>query len=158
MRLSRAVGLPGPLPDIQGVAVRLETPGGPADLLFATTGSGRFSRYLLLLRRSPHVPMTTLLPVRTVRGPLQLRLVPEVPAGGVRSWVLGAARPRDSRWAPIGRLVADAEPVGPDPDPPVRFEPVGNVPTGTAQYRWVRLLRGPAYVLARRWSPAGSWR
>src|SRR6476661_10111092 len=39
VRLSRAVGLPAPLPDIFGLALRMSTADGrPADLLLATTG------------------------------------------------------------------------------------------------------------------------
>lgn len=73
-------------------------------------------------------------------------------------WQVTAATPRDRRWMPVGRLVAGSGPVGPDPDPPIRFDPVRNVPAGTATYRWVRLVRDPAYVMAGRWSPARVWR
>lgn len=158
VRVSRAMGLPAELPDIHGVAVRLPSPDGPADVLFATTGTGRLTRYLLLLRRSGLSPMTTLLPVRTAAGPLQLRLVPDRGTTGRRAWQVSAAGPGDARWEPVGRLVADPQPVAPDPDPPLRFDPVRNLPAGMTQYRWVRNVRDPAYVLARRWSPASIWR
>ncbi len=158
VRISRAMGLPEGVRDIHGVAVRLPGPDRPADLLFATTGTGRLTRYLLLLRRSGREAMTTLLPVRTAAGAIQLQLVPAPADAGQQAWVVSAAGPRDSRWEPVGRLVADALPVGPDPDPPLRFDPVHNLPEGMSQYRWVRLVRDPSYVLARRWSPSSTWR
>lgn len=120
----------------------------------ATTGTGRVTRYVLRPRRSARHPMTTLMPLRTPQGALQLGLAPVRPG----EWQVTAATPRDRRWMPVGRLVAGSGPVGPDPDPPIRFDPVRNVPPGTATYRWVRLVRDPAYVMARRWSPARVWR
>ncbi len=159
VRVSRAIGLPEALPDIHGVAVRLGRLPEAADLLFATTGSGRVSRYVLLLRRSGRAGMTTLMPVRTATGALQLRLEPERPStGDVQSWVVSAATPGSGRWEPFGRLVAETQPLAPDPDPPVRFDPIRNLPRGVSHYRWLRLLRDPAYVLARRWSPPSRWR
>lgn len=156
VRLSRATGLPEPLPDIHGVAVRLD--GEPVDLLFATTGTGRLTRYVLLLRRSGAAAMTTLMPLRTSAGPLQLRLSPQSADDGRRAWVVSAGSPGSPRWVPFGRLVTAPEPVGPDPDPPVRYDPVRNIPAGTGQYRGIALLRDPAYVVARRWSPPSRWR
>ena len=54
VRQSRAVGLPAVAPDIFGLAVRVlldeETHG---DLLFASTGLGRVSRFTLTASRSP---------------------------------------------------------------------------------------------------------
>jgi hypothetical protein len=48
VRQSRAVGLPSPAPDIFGLAVRVPTEGGRhGDLLFATTGLGRITRFTL---------------------------------------------------------------------------------------------------------------
>ncbi|MDL4819823.1 DUF1990 family protein [Actinomadura opuntiae] len=49
-RLSRSVGLPPPLPDILGLALRWRQPedgGAPSELLLATTGHGRLTRHLL---------------------------------------------------------------------------------------------------------------
>jgi hypothetical protein len=72
VRLSRAIGLPGGLPDIHGLAVRIPRQGGGhGDLLFASTGWGRLSRFVLTAGRSPQArPMTTLLPYHAPRGPL----------------------------------------------------------------------------------------
>ena len=151
LRESRAMGLPPPLPDIQVVALRVEEDGEPVDLLFATTGTGRLGRYLLLLRRHSHAPMTTLVPVRTPRGPLHLRLSPG-PAG---QWLLGATTPADRRWQTVGRVIAPPEP---GPDRPIRFDPVRNLPAGVRQYPWAAAIRDPAYVLARRRTTAQGTR
>lgn len=157
VRVSRAAGLPPPLPDAHGLAVRLEEPTGTVDLLVSTTGVGPLTRFVLLPRRTERRPMTTLLPVRTPTGPLLLRLTPVAPTATTRTWLLGAARGRGP-WEPLGRLVASAEPVQPDPDPPLRFDPVRHLPAGVTQYPWVRLVRDPAYVRSRQWSPSSRWR
>jgi len=48
VRLSRAVGLPPPAPDVFGLALRVPTAGGRyGDLLFASTGLGRLTRFTL---------------------------------------------------------------------------------------------------------------
>src|SRR5690554_4683744 len=135
VRLSRAAGVPLTLPDVYGVAVRIDG----ADLLFASTGTGRVSRYALAPRRSAEAPLTTLLPLRSARGPLQLQLEPE----SELSWLVSAATPRQSRWEPCARLVAEHEPL----DTSVRFDPVLNVPDGLEQYAWVTAVRHPSYVL-----------
>lgn len=145
------MGLPPPLPDIQVVALRVEEDGEPVDLLFATTGTGRLGRYLLLLRRHSHAPMTTLVPVRTPRGALHLRLSPG-PAG---QWLLGATTPAARRWQTLGRVIAPPE-LG--PDRPIRFDPVRNLPAGVRQYPWAAAIRDPAYVRARRRTTAQGTR
>ena len=77
VRWSRAVGLPSPLPDIHGLALRVpRDDGGHGDLLFATTGLGRLTRFVLTASGTPYGrPLTTLLPYRTVHGPLLLAAV-----------------------------------------------------------------------------------
>ena len=74
VRRSRAIGLPRSVPDIHGLAMRVPRPdGGHGDLLFATTGWGRLTRFLLTASRSPAGrPMTTLLPYETEQGALLL--------------------------------------------------------------------------------------
>ncbi|PYF95628.1 hypothetical protein SAMN05216184_1276 [Georgenia satyanarayanai] len=157
VRVSRAAGLPSPLPDVHGLAVRLEETSGTVDLLLSTTGVGPLTRFVLLPGRTERRPMTTLLPVRTPTGPLQLRLTPAASGTDARTWLLSTARGRGP-WEPVGRLVATAQPVGPDPDPPLRFDPVHHLPAGVSQYPWVRLVRDPAYVRSRQWSPRSRWR
>lgn len=155
MRVSRATGLPRPLPDIHGLALRV--PGAaldrdrPADLLFADTGDSTLRRFVLAPRRRPDAgPMTTLLPYRSARGPLVLRVVP---GGGTRyddrvaaryalSYALGTGQ-----WREVGHLVVGA--LLPEPVDRVRHDPVLNVLPGLSQYGYVARLREPSYRAAR---------
>lgn len=149
MRISRAVGLPGPLPDVHGLAVRVfldrgaaGEPGGHGDLLFATTGWGRVSRFVLVPTRSrTSRPMTTLLPYRTRGGSVLLG----VRASGEASFELAWATPGGG-WHHFGDLrLADL----PAPDEDVSFDPVRHRLPGLEQYPAVVRLREPAYLRAR---------
>jgi hypothetical protein len=72
-RVSRGVGLPPQLPDIIGLALRFETPAGPADVELSSTGFDVPGRYMLLPHRSASSPWySTLLPYRGSLGPVQL--------------------------------------------------------------------------------------
>src|SRR5690606_39163975 len=127
------------------------------DALPISTGVGPLTRFVLLPRLTERRPMTTLLPVRTPTGPLLLRLTPVASGAAARTWLLAAAR-GSGPWEPVGRLVATTRPVRPDPDPPLRFDPVRHLPAGVSQYPWVRLARDPSYVRSRHWSPPSRWR
>jgi hypothetical protein len=141
VRLSRAVGLPDGVPDIHGLAVRVLGPGGPADLLFANTGTHRLTRFALTASRHPRArPMTTLLPYRAPTGPLLLRVDHAAPDAYEVSW----ARP-SSRWRPFGTLHLE-ELRG---DPTVSFDPVLHQLPGLEQYATVLRLREPSYRRAR---------
>jgi hypothetical protein len=143
VRWSRSVGLPSPLPDIEGLAVRLDDPA--ADLLFSATGTGPVGRFVLLPRLpGRHGPQSTLLPVRSGAGSLLLKVTPldgeEPPA----RWELAVAGAR-SAWNAVGTLhVAWGD------DEPLRFDPVAHPLPGTSQYPVVTTLREPAYAAARR--------
>jgi hypothetical protein len=144
VRESRAIGLPEPFPDIHGLAIRVQnSDGSPGDLLLATTGWGRLSRFLLTASRSTYGrPMTTLLPYRTAAGPVLL---------GARSHTAGivelAVALGGGPWRPFAELVVSPED---SPDPTISFDPVINQVTGLNQYPAVRRLRAPAYKSARR--------
>ena len=150
MRVSRAVGLPDLLPDVYGLAVRVFLGGGRGDqhgsdygdLLFATTGWGRFSRFVLVPARSSTTrPMTTLLPYRTRSGPILLG----ARASGELHFELAWATPRGD-WHHFGDLrLADL----PAPDQEVSFDPVRHRLPGLEQYPAVVRLREPAYLRAR---------
>jgi len=144
VRLSRAVGLPGGLPDVHGLAVRVPLPGDRyGDLLFAATGLGPLTRFLLSPARDRRArAMTTLLPYQTPTGLVLLAAVP-VPD---ESYELRWARLRGD-WHRWGRLVLDR---GEGPDPVLSFDPVANPLPGLAHPAWVRRLREPAYRAARR--------
>ncbi|MEU9554907.1 phosphodiesterase [Streptomyces fumanus] len=68
VRWSRALGLPRPLPDGLGLAVRVEDadgPGTPLDVLFTSSRAGRLGRHVPLLRPDPlRGPYSTLLSYR----------------------------------------------------------------------------------------------
>lgn len=142
-RVSRAVGLPAALPDIHGLALRVPGEQGPGDLLLASTGLGRLTRFVLSATHGPGGrPMTTLLPYRTPTGPVLLgaRLA------GPSRWELAVASPWGS-WRRFADLELDQEP---GRDQAVSFDPVRHEVPGLRTYPWVRLLREPSYRTARR--------
>jgi hypothetical protein len=142
VRWSRALGLPSPLVDIHGLAVRVPLPDGSnGDLLLATTGLGRLGRFVLTPSRSPYErAFTTLLPYRTPRGPLLLGAVGE----GQGVFDLVCASPAGS-WRRFGRL----EMASAASDPQISFDPVHNIIPGLDNYDVVRRLREPSYGTAR---------
>jgi hypothetical protein len=146
VRHSRAVGLPPPWPDIFGLAVRVPTRDGRhGDLLFATTGLGRLTRFTLTPARSPYSrPMTTLLPYRTPAGPVLLSAVFEDETTAALGWASGSGV-----WHRFAELSLHEDPSG-ESDQPVSFEPVLNVLPGLETYDWVRRLRDPAYITAEK--------
>ncbi|MFE9773646.1 phosphodiesterase [Streptomyces sp. NPDC005931] len=88
VRLSRAAGLPGRLPDALGLAVRVDRgdrPGHPLDLLLTSSGRGRITRHLPLPRYD------------ALGGPCSSLLSYRV---GGRRRVL-AAFPRPARQSPV---------------------------------------------------------
>jgi hypothetical protein len=151
VRWSRAMGLPRGWPDIEGLALRLpgaSQHGDDADLLLASTGEHRWSRYLLTLRRPRRFGrLTTLLPVRAGGRALTFALDPVT--GGAdglppTSYVLEVARGKGP-WQRLGQLdVAWSE-----GDTTDRFDPVARPLDGVEQYAFVEALREPAYVAAR---------
>jgi hypothetical protein len=146
VRSSRAIGLPAPAPDIFGLAVRVPTGGGEhADLLFASTGLGRLTRFTLTAALSPYGrPMTTLLPYRTPAGPLLLSAVFRDEHTASLAWAL-----RAGTWHRFADLTLDETPVE-EADAAVSFDPLRNVLPGLENYGWVRRLREPSYATARR--------
>jgi hypothetical protein len=155
VRISRAIGLPAPLPDIGGLALRLRPDaagGGQGDLLFASTGTGHLTRWLLLLRLDPgRSALTTLLPLSSASGPVLFSLSPV--GREATAYQLSWARPRGD-WLPLGRLTLGAA-LTPEDDPPIRFDPIENPVPGLTNYPAVTRLREPAYAAARRLWPSG---
>lgn len=144
VRRSRAIGLPDGLPDIHGLAVRVPlAQHGHADLLLASTGLGRLTRFTLTAARRPESrPMTTLMPYRSPTGPLLLAATAED-----ERVELAWARPNGS-WHTFGELVLGAPAEA--GDALISFDPVRNPVPGLDSYDWVRRLREPAYATARR--------
>lgn len=144
-RQSRAIGLPAPAPDIFGLAVRVPTQNGRhGDLLFASTGLGRLTRFTLTAARTPYGrPMTTLLPYRTPVGAVLLSAVFDDESTVGLSWAAGSGI-----WHRFAELVLHTSP-GSGEDAPLSFDPIENVLPGLETYPWVRRLREPAYATAR---------
>ena len=142
-RVSRAIGLPDAVPDIHGLAVRVPTPAGVGDLLFASTGWGLLGRFVLTFGGGPESrPMTTLLPYRTAEGPALLG----VRAYGAQVYEMSWCRPR-GEWHAFAELrLSDDE----APNRGMSFDPVRNQLPGLTQYAWVRRLREPSYRTARK--------
>lgn len=160
-RLSRSAGVPSPLPDVVGLALRVATPTGSADVELASTGLSFPSRFWLVPARSPsNARLTTLLPYRGARGPVLLAartLAPGNLPTDLRD--VGAALDGDAwtlrlyhstprgRWHPFATLTLT--PDAGAPDTTLRFDAGRNVLPGAVSYRWVRLLRDPSYRLVQ---------
>lgn len=149
VRESRAIGLPHALPDIHGLAIRVPNGDGThGDLLFASTGWGRVSRFVLTASRSTYGrPMTTLLPYRTEAGPVLLG----ARAAGHETIELSCSV-GDGPWRRFADLRLSQQDAGPehlDDDGDLSFDPVRHRLPGLEQYGWVERLREPAYAEAR---------
>lgn len=143
VRLSRAIGLPGRLPDVHGLALRLrkgQTRYG--DLLLATTGWDPVTRHLLLPAWNAQAPLTSLLPYRSPAGPLVIGARPVDVRGYRLSWATVGRG-----WHPLGDLTLE---MALPPEDEVSFDPVVNLLPGLQQYTWVERLREQSYAAARR--------
>jgi len=102
LRFSRSVGLPSLLPDVWGLAVRVpHEEGGYADLLLASTGAGRWGRFVLRLARRRATFYSSLIPYDAPPGPLLVAASPVDDDG--YHFELVCARARGS-WSSFGRL------------------------------------------------------
>ena len=147
VRLSRSVGTPEGWPDVLGLALRVPTPTGHGDLLLASTGRSRAGRWLLQPRvHQAGATFASLMPYRSPTGPL---LIAAWPSPDGRVFTLAVARPWGD-WSPFGHLEVLDEPVGPEDDPVISFDPVLNQVPGLESYAWAAALREGAYRAARR--------
>lgn len=145
VRLSRAIGIPEALPDIHGLALRLPLFGGAhADILFATTGLGRLSRFVLFPAQHPgQRAYSTLLPYRTTSGPVLLAAVPV--DADAQEFDLACA-PLGGAWQSFARMTLTEAATDDSPS----FDPVLNQLPGLAYYDWAATMREGAYRAARR--------
>jgi hypothetical protein len=148
VRISRSLGLPAPLPDVYGMAIRV--PSGPqqrGDLLLSTTGTSVLTRFLLAPTRGrSRRTYCSLLPYRTASGPLLLAAAPRAEHG--RDFDLLCARPTGP-FRRFGRLrLPDS--AGSEEEPSLSFDPVLNTVPGLHPYAWAARLREGAYAAARR--------
>ena len=115
--------------------------GSPGDLLLASTGWGRLTRFVLTPSRTTYGrPMTTLLPYRTAAGRSCSAPAPTQPASW--SWRARSAADRGARSPSSPISEQDA------PDPTISFDPVINQVPGLEQYPRRRAPAG-AGVLVR---------
>ena len=144
VRESRSIGLPESFPDIHGLAVRVTNPDdSPGDLLLATTGWGRVTRFVLSVSRTTYGrPMTTLFPYRTEAGPVLLGARSDYPGVVQLACAIGGGP-----WRSFAELTIAQQDA---PDPTISFDPVMHQIPGLEQYSAVTRLREPAYRAARR--------
>lgn len=150
VRLSRAIGLPRGWPDVLGLALRVPTEATQyGDLLFATTGTGPVSRFVLrpTVAEPLEAAYTTYLPYRTPGGAVLFAARPDRLLG--RTLQLDWARPTGD-WRPFASLKLAAAPTGDAEGPLVSFDPVVNTIPGLEPPEWHRRLRRYAYAAARR--------
>lgn len=151
VRVSRAVGTPTGWWDIGGLALRLPGAGArgrPADLLFATTGTGRLTRHLLRpVRRAAGRSLTTLLPTRAGAHTLALLVRPVDDEPEPQEFELAVAVDRGG-WDVVGLLQLRQERF----DAAMRFDPIVDELDGTTAPAWVVAVREPAYRWSRRLS------
>lgn len=166
VRLSRGAGLPAPLPDVLGIAVRLGA-GSPApvDLLLSSTGRGALTRLLPVPRNDPASVYCSIMAYRSAAGPLRLAALPVTegaPSDPEPLARAAAERRRRSRplvfdlvaahgrgeWRPFARLTVGrpAEPLDPD----LRFDAVRRPPPGLVADGPLARFRAPAYAAAQR--------
>lgn len=159
VRLSRGAGLPAPLPDALGIAVRLGAgTGTPVDLLLTSAGRGPLTRLVPLLRSDAAVPYSSIMAYSTAAGPVRLAAFPEQPhvpsdpqpqaaaAPEHPSFALAAARGLGP-WQPFARLTLTA-PVE-ELDPELRFDAVRHPPPGLVPDGPIARFRAPAYAAAQ---------
>jgi hypothetical protein len=165
VRFSRGAGLPAPVPDLLGLAVRVPHDTQPIDLLVTTTGRGPLLRWIPLPRRDAAAPYTSIMGYRSDAGTLRIAALPEFRAApsepgalaaAVRerrlAFTLAAARGAQ-RWRTFGRLTLTAPRAPLDPD--VRFDAVQHPPPGLAADGPLARFRAPAYARARAARTAG---
>ncbi|MGY1721543.1 phosphodiesterase [Blastococcus sp. SYSU DS0533] len=161
VRFSRGAGLPAPLPDVLGLAIRSTgTDGAPVDLLLSTCGRGVLTRRVPVLRADAAATYGSIMAYRSAAGPVRLAAFPDVPSlpsdpepvaaaaeAGAVAFTLAVA-PGAQAWRPFATLRATGahHPL----DTALRFDAVCNPPPGLVADGPLARFREPAYVTARR--------
>jgi hypothetical protein len=167
VRVSKAIGLPGGLPDIIGLALRIPPQAfaaTPWDILLASTGSGRLTRFALRPTTSWRTSMTTLMPVKYdgqywwVRAHmtseigengLSLDRISQLLSDGGIEYELDQARGTDE-FAPLANVrITEAWSGGLSSG--VAFDPtIHSAPGVTLAPEWLTHIRQRAYERSRR--------
>jgi hypothetical protein len=160
VRMSRGAGLPAPMPDLLGLALRLPRAGAdPVDVLLTTTGRGPLGRLVPVPRRDTAALYSSIMAYRSDAGSVRLAALPEddgvpsdpaplagaVAAGGL-VFTLAAAHGMGA-WRPFARLTLTGPAAPLDPD--VRFDAVRNPPPGLVADGPMARFRAPAYATAQ---------
>jgi hypothetical protein len=159
VRMSRGAGLPAPLPDLLGLAIRLSTGDTTVDLLTTTSGRGALTRLVPCPRRDAAAVYSSIMGYRSDAGVVRFAAFPEhdgvpsepgplagtVARRGLR-FTLAAWRGLGP-WRPFAglTLAGPKEHSGPGP----RFDAVLNPPPGLVPDGPMARFRAPAYVTAR---------
>lgn len=160
VRLSRGAGLPAPLPDVLGLALRVPQAGDrPIDLLLTTAGRGPLGRLFFVPRRDAAAVYSSIMAYRSDAGAVRIVAIPE--SDGVRSdprplaaeveraglvFTLAAARGLGAS-RPFARLTLTGPTAHLDPD--IRFDAVLHPPPGLVADGPMARFRAPAYATAR---------
>ncbi|WP_411104916.1 phosphodiesterase [Streptomyces sp. cmx-4-9] len=164
-RWSRAAGLPGPVPDGLGLAVRVQDAGGPGrplELLLTSSGSGKVARHLPLPRRCATTgPYATLLNYsvggrhgvvaafperRSDRVPAVPGAVAAAVARAPMSFHLGFGTA--AGWQPLARFALEGAMTA-DSRGGVAFDPYRNCLAGFRPVASLSALRVAAYAGSR---------
>jgi len=144
------------LSEMLGLALRLPGPR-PVDLLLSSTGSGRRTRQLPVLRRDAAGGYGSIMAYRTTAGPVRLAAVLEGGRLPADREALAAAAPgrvvtlSASTGRGVARLFATVTLRAPSRplDPDVRFDAVLHAPPGLVADGPLARFRRPAYAAAR---------
>jgi hypothetical protein len=162
VRFSRGAGLPDLLPDVLGLAVRIQDAdgaGGVQDLMLSTGARGRWSRHLLVPARSYAAATYTSLISYDVGGrSLVVAALPALPAGAAGA-VSGtvfdlAVAEGGGEWQPFARLEVGS-PLPAERGRRVEFEVTHDAGGFAIGGRW-RAARAGAYGAARSVEESGS--
>jgi len=142
VRLSRATGLPRALPDVLGLAVRIDPDGDPADLLLSTTGRAPGARHVLWPRWDPRRAVyTSVTPYHAPAGSVLVAAIPAPSRGGRPTFHLAVASPAGP-WRRFGRLELAGTGTG---DADLAFDPVRRPITDLELPKALATLRAAAY-------------
>jgi hypothetical protein len=146
VRVSRSVGLPGWLPDVLGLAIRIESSGSAHDVLLASSRRPIGLRHLFVPARNASTAFySSAFTYRTPSGPIVLGAAAE-PGG----FALLAA-PVSGEWTRFATLtLSEGVPLQ---DRPISFDPVLNPLPGLSLTPALAALREPSYAAARRHRP-----
>ncbi|GAA2212009.1 hypothetical protein GCM10009850_074710 [Nonomuraea monospora] len=160
-RLSRSVGVPWPLPDVLGIALRWQQDATTAELLLATTGHTTLGRRVLRPATRWTGMYSSLFPYQRGERRLLLGALLHTPAALPATLEALAAAVEDGPLvlellaaAPSGpwQLLGQVHLTGPataDADHPTRFDPLRRPIPGLRPASWLNEVRDAAYVAAQ---------